>query len=46
LPAFFIPDEALLTGVALVVLLGVIAGLLPAIQTLRQDNLEAIRKVI
>ena len=46
LPAFFIPNEMLVTGAALVVLLGVVAGLLPAIQTLRQDNLEAIRKVI
>jgi putative ABC transport system permease protein len=46
LPAFYIPNEALVTGVALVVMLGVVAGLLPAIQTLRQNNLEAIRKVI
>ena len=44
LPIFFFPPEDLLLGVALVLFLGLVAGLLPALQAMRLDTVEALRR--
>jgi putative ABC transport system permease protein len=44
LPIFFFPAERLLLGVALVALLGAAAGLLPAVQAMRLEIHEALRR--
>lgn len=45
LPVFFLPPNALLTGVALILLFGTIAGLLPAAQAMRLRIVDALRRV-
>ncbi len=45
LPVFFLPANALLTGVALVLFFGTIAGLLPAAQAMRLRIVDALRRV-
>ena len=44
LPVFYFPVPDLVIGVGLVVLLGILAGLLPAVQALRLDPVDAIRR--
>ncbi len=43
LPAFNFPAEDIATGAALVLLLGVVAGLLPALQAMRLNTAEALK---
>jgi putative ABC transport system permease protein len=43
-PVFYIPNHDLLMGLAIVVALGVAAGLLPAIQAMRLQIAEALRR--
>jgi putative ABC transport system permease protein len=45
LPVFFLPSNALLTGVALILLFGTAAGLLPATQAMRLRIVDALRRV-
>jgi putative ABC transport system permease protein len=45
LPVFFLPGNALLTGVALILLFGAAAGLLPATQAMRLRIVDALRRV-
>lgn len=45
LPVFFLPTNALLTGVALILFFGTLAGLLPATQAMRLRIVEALRRV-
>ena len=44
LPAFFLPARDLVIGVGLIILLGVLAGLLPALQARRLRIVDALRK--
>lgn len=44
LPVFYLPPRDLITGVALVVALGVVAGLLPALQAMRLQIATALRR--
>lgn len=44
LPVFFIPTKDLLVGVALIVILGLLTGLLPAIQAMRLGVADALRR--
>lgn len=44
LPNFFFPPTDLLTGIALVILLGIVTGALPAIQAMRLNPVEALRR--
>jgi putative ABC transport system permease protein len=44
LPAFFLPSSDVLTGVWLMVALGLLAGLLPAIQAMRLRITDALRR--
>jgi len=44
LPVFYLPTRYVLIGVALVVTLGVVAGILPALQAMRLRIAEALRK--
>ena len=44
LPVFYLPPRDLLTGVVLVVALGVVAGLLPALQAMRLQIAVALRR--
>jgi putative ABC transport system permease protein len=45
LPVFFLPPNALLAGVALILFFGTIAGLLPATQAMRLRIVDALRRV-
>lgn len=45
LPVFFLPGEALLAGVGLILLFGAAAGLLPATQAMRLRIVDALRRV-
>ncbi len=45
LPVFFLPANALLTGAALVLFFGILAGLLPAAQAMRLRIVDALRRV-
>jgi putative ABC transport system permease protein len=45
LPVFFLPAGALLTGAALVLFFGTLAGLLPATQAMRLRIVDALRRV-
>ena len=45
LPAFFVPPRDLVIGSGLAVLLGVVSGLLPAVQATRLRIVDALRKV-
>ncbi len=45
LPVFFLPTNALLAGVALILFFGTLAGLLPATQAMRLRIVEALRRV-
>jgi putative ABC transport system permease protein len=44
LPVFLLPARELLKGVAIVVLLGVITGIIPALQAMRLNPIEALRR--
>ncbi len=44
LPAFFLPTRDIFIGIGLIVLLGVVAGLLPALQARRLRIVDALRK--
>jgi putative ABC transport system permease protein len=44
LPAFFLPSADVITGVWLMVALGLLAGLLPAIQAMRLRIVDALRR--
>lgn len=44
LPLFYFPVDDLILGAALVVLLGLIAGLIPAIQAMRLNTVVALRR--
>ncbi len=44
LPAFFLPARDIVIGIGLIVLLGVLAGLLPALQARRLRIVDALRK--
>lgn len=44
LPIFFFPTRSLVTGIVCVFLLGLFAGLLPSIQAMRLNTVEALRK--
>ena len=44
LPAFFLPNRDLVLGVALILLLGTCAGLLPALQASRLRIVDALRR--
>jgi putative ABC transport system permease protein len=44
LPAFFFPPEDMILGVALVVGLGIAAGLLPAVRAMRLKIVDALRR--
>jgi putative ABC transport system permease protein len=45
LPVFFLPPRDLILGVALILLFGLAAGLLPAVQAMRLRIVEALRRV-
>ena len=44
LPSFFLPPRDLTTGVALMLLVGLLAGLLPSIGAMRIRITDALRK--
>jgi putative ABC transport system permease protein len=44
LPIFFFPPRDLFIGAVCVVLLGIVAGLLPAVQAMRLNTVEALRR--
>jgi putative ABC transport system permease protein len=44
LPAFYLPPRDLLLGIALVLALGVLSGLLPAVQAMRLRIVDALRR--
>lgn len=44
LPTFTLPPRELVTGAILAVLLGIVSGLLPAIQAMRLNAVEALRR--
>lgn len=44
LPVFFIPPESLILGAVLAVVLGIVAGALPALQAMRLKISEALRR--
>ena len=44
LPIFYFPTRDVVTGVILVVLLGVVAGILPALQAMRLSIVDALRR--
>ncbi|MBW3563373.1 MAG: FtsX-like permease family protein [Acidobacteria bacterium] len=44
LPLFYFPIRDLVLGAAFVLLLGIVAGLLPAIQAMRLNTVEALRR--
>jgi putative ABC transport system permease protein len=44
LPVFIVPPNDLILGIVFVVLLGVVSGLLPALQALRMNPVEALRR--
>lgn len=44
LPVFFMPRSDILLGIVLIVLLGLVAGLFPAVQAMRLNTVEALRR--
>ena len=44
LPIFFFPPGAIITGIISVILLGLTAGLIPSIQAMRLNTVDALRK--
>jgi putative ABC transport system permease protein len=44
LPIFYLPSRDVVVGVMLVVLLGLVAGLLPAVQAMRLRIVDALRR--
>lgn len=44
LPIFYFPARDQVIGIALIVLLGIVTGLLPAIQAMRLNTVEALRR--
>ena len=44
LPVLYVPNEALLTGSVLVLLLGIVAGAMPALTAMRLRTAEALRR--
>ena len=44
LPVFFYPTDQLIRGIVFVILLGVITGLLPALQAMRLNAVDALRR--
>lgn len=44
LPVFTLPPRELITGAILVVLLGIVSGLLPALQAMRLSTVDALRR--
>jgi putative ABC transport system permease protein len=44
LPVFYLPGEAVLLGLGLVVLLGILTGVIPAVQAMRLQVAEALRR--
>jgi putative ABC transport system permease protein len=44
LPVFYLPVKSVLIGVGLVFALGVVAGILPALQAMRLRIAEALRR--
>jgi len=44
LPVFFFPPGEIVTGIVMVVLLGIVTGAIPAIQAMRLNAVEALRK--
>ena len=44
LPVFFIPGRDLVIGLFLIVALGVLSGILPAVQAMRLKIAEALRR--
>ncbi|HJQ99717.1 MAG TPA: hypothetical protein VJ826_15490, partial [Candidatus Polarisedimenticolaceae bacterium] len=44
LPIFYFPTKDLVFGIVFVLLLGVIAGLLPAVQAMRLKIVDALRR--
>lgn len=44
LPIFYMPDRSLIAGIVLIFLLGIVTGLLPAIQALRLNTVDALRR--
>ena len=44
LPIFYMPDRALILGIVLIFVLGIVTGLLPAIQALRLNTVDALRR--
>jgi putative ABC transport system permease protein len=45
MPAFWLTDEALLTGAAIATALGLVSGVLPAVRALRMRTVDALREV-
>jgi putative ABC transport system permease protein len=44
LPVFHLPADKLVTGIVFVVLLGIVSGLLPALQAMRLNTVDALRR--
>ena len=44
LPVFYVPNQALLTGAVLVLVLGIVAGAMPALTAMRLRTAEALRR--
>jgi len=44
LPVFYFPTRDIVVGVMLVVLLGLVAGILPAVQAMRLKIVDALRR--
>ena len=44
LPIFFLPPRALVTGAVCVILLGILSGLIPSIQAMRLNTVDALRR--
>jgi putative ABC transport system permease protein len=44
LPVFFYPTDQLIRGVVFVILLGIVTGLLPALQAMRLNAVDALRR--
>ena len=44
LPVFYVPARDLLLGVGIVILLGIVAGIFPAVQAMRLRIAEALRR--
>ena len=44
LPVFYVPDQALIIGFAMVIALGIISGAMPALAAVRLRTAEALRR--